>query len=172
MIRQGFLRLEAITGKGCVALALLGALSLGVAAAVTFVDVILRFFGGSVRGVVDLVQLFVMTGVFLSMPYTFFVDGHVRVTILLDRLRPALRATILVLGGALVLAFMIMLALRTHDGLLQVMGRRDSTLNLAIPMLWFWGPMLAGFALSIPAIALVILRHMQRLPTPYESDDL
>ncbi len=75
------------------------------------------------------------------------------------------------LGGALVLAFMIMLALRTHDGLLQVMGRRDSTLNLAIPMLWFWGPMLAGFALSVPAIVLLILRHMLRLPTPHESED-
>lgn len=170
-MKQRFLRLEALTGKACAALALLGALSLGAAAAVTFVDVILRFFGGSVRGVVDLVQLFVMTGVFLSMPYTFFIDGHVRVTILLDRMAPLLRATILVLGGLLVLAFMVVLALRTHEGLLQVMGRRDSTLNLAIPMLWFWGPMLAGFALSVPAIVLLILRHMMRLPTPYESED-
>lgn len=169
-MRQGFLRLQALTGKGCAGLALLGALSLGAAAAVTFVDVILRFFGGSVRGVVDLVQLFVMTGVFLSMPYTFFVDGHVRVTILLDRLHPVLRACLLVLGSLLVLAFMVALALRTHDGLLQVMGRRDSTLNLAIPMIWFWGPMLAGFALSIPAIVLVILRHMLRLPAPHDGD--
>ena len=170
-MKQGFLRLEALTGKACAALALLGALSLGAAAAVTFVDVILRFFGGSVRGVVDLVQLFVMTGVFLSMPYTFFIDGHVRVTILLDRLAPALRSALLVLGGVLVLAFMVALALRTHDGLVQMMGRRDSTLNLAIPMIWFWGPMLAGFALSIPAIVLLILRHMLRLPTPHESED-
>ncbi len=165
------IRIQDWTHRGCIAMALLGALSLGAAAAVTFADVILRFFGGSVRGVVDLVQLFVMTGVFLSMPYTFFMDGHVRVTILLDRMAPALRSAILVLGGVLVLAFMVALALRTHDGLLQVMGRRDSTLNLAIPMLWFWGPMLAGFALSIPAIVMLILRHMLRLPAPVERDD-
>ena len=151
-------------------MALLGALSLGAAAAVTFADVILRFFGGSVRGVVDLVQLFVMTGVFLAMPYTFFMDGQVRVQILIDRMTPRLRRLMLVAGGLVVLAFVTALAMRTHDGLQQVVARRDSTLNLAIPMIYFWGPMLLGFALSVPAILALMARHLLDLPHPDDGE--
>lgn len=146
-----------------VMLALLGAVSLGAAAALTFVDVILRPFGSSVRGIVDLVQLFVISGVFLAMPHTFLSDGHVRVQIVLDQLPEGWRRAVLVAVSVLILIFVTILAIRTYDGFLQVLERRDRSQAIAIPMTYYWGPMLIGLILSIPATLGLLLRQLLQL---------
>lgn len=146
-----------------VVLALLGAVSLGVAAGLTFVDVILRPFGDSIRGIVDLVQLFVISGVFLAMPYTFLSDGHVRVQIVLDQLPEGWRRAVLIAVSLLMLVFVTILAIRTYDGFMQVFERRDRSQAIAIPMIYYWGPMLVGLILSVPATLGLLLRQLLRI---------
>ncbi len=146
-----------------VILALTGAVSLGVAAGLTFVDVLLRPFGASIRGIVDLVQLFVISGVFLAMPHTFLSDGHVRVQIVLDQLSEGWRRGVLIAVSVLMLVFVAILAIRTHDGFMQVLERRDRSQAIAIPMIYYWGPMLIGLILSVPATLGLMLRQILRI---------
>jgi TRAP-type C4-dicarboxylate transport system permease small subunit len=153
-----------------VALALLGALSLGCVAVVTLVDVVIRPFGMGVRGAVDLVQLFVITGIFLAMPYTFLSEGHVRVEVVLDLLPPRAREIVLVIVTMVALAFLSLLVIQTYAGFLDVMARRDRTLHIALPHTLFWTPMLVGLGLSILATLALLARKVldlrERDPDP------
>ena len=65
-------------------LAAFGVAAFGAAAVVTVADVVGRRFGYPIEGVVDLVQLFVVTGAWLTMPFAFFTAGHVSVDFLLS----------------------------------------------------------------------------------------
>lgn len=158
----GFVR---ISERLAIGLALLGALSLGCVAIITVVDVGIRPFGRGIRGVVDYVQLFVIAGVFLAMPYTFFADGHVRVQVVLDLLPARIRNGVLIVVTVVTLGFLALLVVRTYGSFLDVAARRDRTLNIALPMTWFWMPMLAGFALSIITTFALLLKQIFGIDT-------
>jgi TRAP-type C4-dicarboxylate transport system permease small subunit len=149
-----------------VLLAVLGAVSIGAAALVTAADVVIRPFGLGVRGVVDIVQLCVITGVFLGMPYTFFSEGHVRVELLLDALNDRVRTALLVVVDLAAIAFLILLAWKTVEGFQSAIARNDISLNLALPMAWFWGPMALGLALSVLTAAALVLKRLLSIETP------
>jgi TRAP-type C4-dicarboxylate transport system permease small subunit len=158
-------RFVAISERVAVGLALLGALSLGCVAVITAIDVAIRPFGRGVIGVVDYVQLFVITGVFLAMPYTFLADGHVRVQLVLDLLPAGFRKAVLVTVTIVMLAFLVLLVMQTYQGFQSVAARRDRTLNIALPLTWFWGPMLLGLALSIVTTIALLLKQILGIET-------
>jgi TRAP-type C4-dicarboxylate transport system permease small subunit len=160
------LRFVRLFERLAVGLALLGALSLGCVALITVVDVGIRPFGRGIRGVVDYVQLFVISGVFLAMPYTFFADGHVRVQLVLDLLPARIRNAVLIVVTMVTIAFLVILVVRTHDSFLDVAARRDRTLNIALPMTWFWTPMLVGLALSIVTTFALLLKQVFGIDAP------
>lgn len=147
-------------------LAVVGAIFLGAAAVATVADVIIRPMGLGIRGVVDIVQLCVMTGVFLGMPYTFFVEGHVRVELLLETLRPVLRKAVLTIVDLAAIAFLVLLSLKTYEGLQSALARNDISMNIALPMALFWGPMTLGLALSVVASAALVFKRLLNIPTP------
>ncbi|WP_366657279.1 TRAP transporter small permease [Fodinicurvata sp. EGI_FJ10296] len=149
-----------------VMLAVLGALCLGAAAAATVADVIVRPFGLGLRGVVDIVQLCVMTGVFLGMPYTFFSEGHVRVELLLEALPTRLRKGLLTIVDLVAIAFLVLLSLKTFEGFESALARNDISMNIALPMALFWGPMAAGLALSVLTSAALVFKRLLNIPTP------
>ena len=142
-----------------VVLALLGAVSLGCVALVTMTDIVLRPFGSGVRGVIDYVQLFVITGIFLGMPYTFFSDGHARVEVVLNLLPTKLRQGILIAVTLIMVVFVAILAWRSMANFLVIQDRGDVTLHLRLPMTLFWGPLVLGFALSVVATLGLLARQ-------------
>lgn len=129
-------------------LAALGVAAYGAAALVTVADVIGRRIGLPVDGVVDLVQLFVMAGAWLAMPFAFMTGAHVGVDFLVERM-PRAPATLL-RGAAMVLA-VVLLGLMLVYGY-QTAGMRmmfgDKSQQLGIPIVWYWAPLILGLAVS------------------------
>lgn len=134
------------------ALAVLGVLSYGAAAIVTVADVIGRKVGFPIRGVVDLVQLFVVTGAWLVIPFAFMTAAHVSVDFLLDVLPLPLRVPLRIFAAVLALglvSLMLWQGVRTFETR-TMFG--DKSQQLGIPIAWYWYPLLAGMAASLIAI--------------------
>jgi TRAP-type C4-dicarboxylate transport system permease small subunit len=129
-------------------LAAAGVAAYGAAAIVTVADVLGRRVGLPVDGVVDLVQLFVMAGAWLVMPFAFMTGAHVGVDFLVQRM-PRVPATLLraaALAVALVLlALMLVYGYRTA-GMRMMFG--DKSQQLGIPIVWYWGPLILGLGVS------------------------
>lgn len=141
------------------ALAVMGVLAYGVAALVTVADVVGRKLGFPITGVVDLVQLFVVTGAWLVMPYAFASATHVSVDFLLLQLPRALRIPLALLGAVLALG---LVALMLWQGFLTFQTRTmfgDRSQQLGIPIAWYWYPLLVGLAVSLVAILVNLLSN-------------
>ncbi|MFZ3584612.1 TRAP transporter small permease [Loktanella sp. DJP18] len=135
-------------------LAVLGVAAYGMAAFVTVADVIGRRFGYPIAGVVDLVQLFVVTGAWLVMPFAFMTAAHVSVDFLLTSLPAALMVPLRLLAMTLTLALVGMML---WQGFLTYQTRimyGDTSQQLGIPIAWFWYPLLIGLAVSLVAVLL------------------
>lgn len=142
--------------RGIEALAVIGVLAYGAAAAVTVADILGRQFGLAVIGVVDLVQLFVVAGAWLVIPWAFVSGAHVGVDYIIaalpDRAERTVRAAAALLAGAL-LALMLRYGIDAYE-LQAMMGDRSQ--QIGIPIGWFWLPLLAGQAIALVAILVVI----------------
>lgn len=137
-------------------LAVLGAVSFGLAALVTVVDILLRIKGVGLPGVVDYVQLFIIAGAFLAMPYTFLEQGHVRVELLLEMLSKPVRKILAFVVCLLVLGIVVALTIYNFAGLERVIEGNDISQNLGLPMAYFWGPVVLGLGLSIVAVVVLL----------------
>lgn len=130
-------------------LAALGVAAYGGAAVVTVADVLGRPIGLPVEGVVDLVQLFVVAGAWLVMPYAFMVGAHVGVDFLVKMLPGALKTPLALFSTA---ASLLLVALMLWYGLGTFIERAsygDSSQQLDIPMAWYWYPLIVGLAASL-----------------------
>ncbi|WP_201740596.1 TRAP transporter small permease [Paracoccus aeridis] len=136
----------------------IGVLSYCTAAAVSVADVIGRRFGMPVVGVVDLVQLFVMAGAWLCIPWGFAAGAHVGVDFLLERM-PAGAARGLQAVAAVIAAAVMALVLWKCFGAWQMQALLgDKSQQLGIPMSYFWVPLLVGAAASMLAALAVVIR--------------
>jgi TRAP-type C4-dicarboxylate transport system permease small subunit len=143
------------------ALAALGVAAYGLAALVTVADVMGRKLGYPVKGVVDLVQLFVVTGAWLVMPFAFMATAHVSVDFVIMKLpRTAvvpLRFMATALGVCLV-------GLMLWQGYLTFLTRTmfgDTSQQLGIPVAWYWYPLLIGLSMSLLALGLELIGTLQ-----------
>ena len=129
-------------------LAAAGVAAYGAAALVTVADVIGRRVGLPIDGVVDLVQLFVMAGAWLVMPFAFMTGAHVGVDFLVERMP---RAPEVLLRGLAVAVAVALLGLMLVYGY-QTAGMRmmfgDKSQQLGIPIVWFWAPLILGLGVS------------------------
>lgn len=145
-------------------LAAIGVLSYCVAALISVADVIGRRIGTPVPGVVDLVQLFILAGAWLSIPWGFTVAGHVGVDFLVDRMPGGLQR---LLRGIAALAAVVLMALIlwkcAEAYRLQVM-LGDKSQQLGIPISLYWLPLLVGVGASILALIPVLARLVLDLP--------
>lgn len=143
-------------------LAVLGVAAFGAAAIVTVVDVLGRRLGYPIEGVVDLVQLFVVTGAWLTMPFAFFSAAHVSVDFLLAVMPVNLKIPLMVLGA---IASLSLVALMLLQGYLTFETRTmfgDRSQQLGIPIAWYWYPLLIGLAVSLLAIFLELVTSVKR----------
>lgn len=149
------------------ALAALGVAAYCGAALVTVADVVGRTVGLPVEGVVDLVQLFVVTGAWLVMPYAFMTGAHVSVDFVVKSLPSALRVPLQLFAAAVALV-LVGLMLRYGFDTFEVRTMfGDRSQQLGIPVAWYWYPLLAGLAMSLVAVVLEAATVLQRR-TDYE----
>jgi TRAP-type C4-dicarboxylate transport system permease small subunit len=129
-------------------LAALGVAAYGAAALVTVGDVVGRRFGLPIDGVVDLVQLFVMAGAWLVMPFAFMTGAHVGVDFLVERMP---RAPAVLMRAAAMAVAVVLLGLMFGYGY-QTAGMRmmfgDRSQQLGIPIVWYWAPLILGLGVS------------------------
>ena len=119
-----------------------------------------RTLGFSILGTIDLTQLAVMGCVFLAMPLAFLRGTHVGVEFVADAL-PAPLARACRIGAAL--ATTLFLAAITWYSLGQArigFAQGDRSVTLALPMFFYWTPLLAGLAGSTLASLLVLAREL------------
>jgi TRAP-type C4-dicarboxylate transport system permease small subunit len=149
---------------GTVALA--GVVMLAGAMSITVADILLRrIFDFAMIGTVDMVQLCIMATAFLSIPYAFVSGSHVGIEAATDLLPE--RALALVKAAAALASLGFMAAIGWF-GLQQAMlqhGYGDVSQTIAIPMLYYWLPLLAGAALSVLATTVLSIRFLIQAAT-------
>lgn len=138
-------------------LAALGVAAYGCAALVTVADVVGRLIGFPVQGVVDLVQLFIVAGAWLVMPYAFLTGAHVGVDFLLKMIPSAIRGALRVFSAGAALVLTGLMLWYGFETFVVRASYGDSSQQLGIPMEWYWYPMLLGLAVSLLAILLQTL---------------
>lgn len=131
------------------ACAVVGVAAYAAAALVTLADILGRRVGFAVPGVVDLVQLFVLAGAWLVIPYAFLVKGHVSVDLLTGRLPPRARRMVDAVAALVAIAVLAPATWKSLETLQLQMRFGDRSQQLGIPMVWYWSPLIFGMALSV-----------------------
>ena len=149
------------------ALVFVGMVSLTVTVAVSMIDIVGRklFSGFTVTGMDDIVPLTVMTCVCLAMPLTYLREGHVGVEFVTDKLPPRLLAALKLAVALLNFAFVLALAWFAWRQAGQQIANGDVSNTLAIPIAFFWTPLLVGLAVSVFACLLLIARFAVQAAT-------
>ena len=134
-----------------------GFASFAIAAVLTVTDIIGRQIGWPIVGIVDLVQLCVLGGAWLVIPYAFLKGSHVGVDLLVQLLPPTFNRFFKILAN---LAAAVLLSLML-GACIEVYSRQvlfgDRSQQLGIPITWYWLPLLTGVVLSILAVLLSVL---------------
>jgi len=144
-------------------LALAGTTAFLAAVALTMIDIALRSVGtGTVPGVVDLVQVCVMIGAMLAIPYGFASDQHVAIDLFTDQMPRKVQVWLRILAALLGCVFLAgVFWFSLQQAMVEYAGG-DRSQTIGIPMIWYWVPFLAGIALSALAtlfVALDLIRH-------------
>lgn len=143
-----------------VAAAAVGFAGFAVAALLTIADVIGRRIGFPIVGVVDLVQLCVLGGAWLVIPYAFAKNAHVAVDLLLQFLPAGLGRFLQILAGIAAAGLLVLMFRACFDAYSQQVLFGDRSQQLGIPIAWYWLPLLIGVALSVVAALLSILNRV------------
>ena len=124
---------------------------------ITVADVALRaLFNYPVRGTLEIVELMLAASFFLALPATFLRDEHIVVD-MIDRLvGPTGTGWLKRASAALAVVLLAVLAWQGWIAAKDTLEFNDVTSDLAIPKIYYWIPLLAGFAGSIlAALAMV-----------------
>jgi TRAP-type C4-dicarboxylate transport system permease small subunit len=157
----------AISLRGLITAA--GALAVGayaIAAVLTVANIIGRTVGLPVPGIVDLVQLCVVAGAWLAIPYTFRVGGHVSVDVLLKLLPLSVGKLLTAVARLVALLLLALILWQCYGAFQQQMMFGDRSQQLGIPMTYYWLPLLIGVAIALLAEALNLLADLTRRVRP------
>ncbi|WP_374466334.1 TRAP transporter small permease [Ferrovibrio sp.] len=138
-----------------------GALCALLAGLATCADVVIRHAGGQgILGTVDITQLMIMAAAFLTIPYGFIADSHVAVDLGVERLPFRIQAFCRM--AAALCGALLMLAIAGFGwqqfNTVALMGDRSQT--IALPMTWYWYPLLGGAVFAALMALVVALRHL------------
>lgn len=133
---------------------------------ITCIDIVARkSINFAVPGTVDITQLTVVAAAFTAIPYAFMTKGHVAVSLFIDHLGAAGRAVVSALAAALGLGLMAVLAWFAIDQTVQQAQLRDVSQTIAIPMLWYWAPVVAGLVLAAAVTLFLLLDAVVAMTT-------
>lgn len=139
-------------------LAACGVVAYCAAAAISVADVLGRRLGMPIVGVVDLVQLCVLSGAWLCIPWAFTAGAHVGVDFVLDRIPPGAARAFHLLAAAAAIALMALILWKSWGAWRMQALLGDRSQQLGIPMGFFWIPLLIGAAASLIAAATIVIR--------------
>ena len=138
-----------------------GTIAFVVGVLLTMTDIALRSFSTlTVPGIVDIMQLCVLSGAMLAIPNAFLTDQHVAIDMFTDRLPPGIQVGLRVFAALLAIAFLSGVLWFSFEQAMNEFSDRSQTIG--IPMIWYWTPFLVGIALSVLAnlgLAVQLLRH-------------
>lgn len=127
----------------------------------TITDIVLRSVSTlTVPGMVDIMQLFILTGAMLSVPHAFLTDQHVAIDIFSDKMPAAVQLALRIAAAFLAIAFLSGVLWFSFEQAVNEAGDRSQTIG--IPMTWYWAPFLAGIALSVFANVVLALQLWRR----------
>lgn len=123
----------------------------------TIADILCRhFLGFSVGGVVEGVEFLFVWLVFLGFAIAFFTGAHVCVDIIDMALSPRARRALQFVNSLVAIAVLGVLTWLSWGELLDKYDWGDRTIDLKIPLTWYWGAVVLGFALSVLAVVVSV----------------
>ncbi|MFM9884911.1 MAG: TRAP transporter small permease [Burkholderiales bacterium] len=142
-------------------LAFAGMILITVGIGASMVDIVCRkTIGFSVIGIDDITQLMVMSCICLSMPLAYIREAHVGVEFVTDPLPPRGLALVKALVAALTTIFVAFLLRYALGQAMQQIDQGNKSATLAIPIIWFWAPLLIGLAISVAASFTLLVRYV------------
>jgi TRAP-type C4-dicarboxylate transport system permease small subunit len=133
---------------------------------ITVIDVVLRaVFNLPVTGTYDLVQLFLVGTVFLSIPDVFLRDKNIVIDFVDHVFGARVVAALRAIANVLAVAFLVLLIWRMVPPAIDSANFNEMSPDLSIPMIVHWVLMLVGIALTLPAAAWMLavsLRDLSR----------
>jgi TRAP-type C4-dicarboxylate transport system permease small subunit len=143
--------------------ALLGAATLLLCALLTCADIATRrVLDLHLTGMVDLTQLMVMACAFACIPLTFLREAQIEVDFVTTHLRARTHAALRCASALAGAGFMALATQTTATAALQALRHGDLSSTLALPMVWYWLPVVAGCALSTLACLALAAAHARR----------
>jgi TRAP-type C4-dicarboxylate transport system permease small subunit len=138
-------------------LSLAGTAAIVVGVALTMTDISLRSVSTlTVKGIVDIMQLCVLIGAMLAIPYGFLTDQHVAIDVFAQRWPERAQVALRIVAAVLGAMFLGAVAWFSLQQAITEAGDRSQTIG--IPMSWYWAPFLAGIALATLANVVLIVR--------------
>jgi TRAP-type C4-dicarboxylate transport system permease small subunit len=152
-------RLLALTDSIGEWIASFGMVLISIAILASMVDIVCRkTIGFSVTGINDIMQLFVMACICLAMPLAFIREGHVGVDFVTDPLPPRALAALKFLVAVLTTGFVAMLTYYAYGQAVQQINQGDRSQTIAIPIVFYWAPLLIGMGVSAFVSLLLAVR--------------
>jgi TRAP-type C4-dicarboxylate transport system permease small subunit len=111
----------------------------------------------NLAGMVDLTQLLVMASAFLCIPLTFARQAQIEVDFVTARLPVRAHAALRCATALACAGFMAAVTMTTARAALQALHNGDRSATLALPLTWYWLPVVAGSALAVLACLAVAL---------------
>lgn len=141
--------------------AVVGVLGYAAAALLTVGDVIGRQVGLPIPGIVDLVQLFILGGAWLVIPYAFMTGAHVGVDLLVEAFPRFIERPLRAVASLAAIGLLGLMLMSCYDTFQQQIMFGDRSQQLGIPILYYWIPLLLGIVLSIIAAAMTLIPKAQ-----------
>ena len=154
-------RLETLEQR-CVAisrrLAIVAVAGMLVLSLLTIIDITLRYFlSAPLQGLDEATQLIMAVIISASLPAGIATRNHVTIDFFRNFIGPRWEAVMAVIGGALVLLLMMLLAWRFGAYAQRLMLRDDATMIVGIPTAPFWWGVTGMLALCVPIQIIVLL---------------
>ena len=141
-----------------------GAIFLVAMMMITVADVILRaLFNLPITGAYDLVQLFLVGTVFLSIPEVFLNDENIVVDFVDHIFGRSAISLLKVIANLAALVFLAVLSWRMIQPALDSIRFNEVSPDLSIPMVVHWALMIAGIVLALPAAAWLLVERVRQL---------
>jgi TRAP-type C4-dicarboxylate transport system permease small subunit len=129
---------------------------------VTVIDVVLRaVFNLPVTGTYDLVQLFLVGTVFLSIPDVFLRDNNIVIDFVDHVFGPRVVGALKVTANILGLVFLAVLCWRMFPPALDSAHYHEVSPDLSIPMTVHWALMIFGILLTLPPASWVLIESVR-----------
>jgi TRAP-type C4-dicarboxylate transport system permease small subunit len=137
---------------------------------ITVADVSSRaLFNAPITGAYDLVQLFLVGTVFLSIPDVFLRQENIAIDFV-DHIAGRTAVDLLkVFANLAGLVFLAVLSWRMIAPALDSMRFHETSPDLSIPMIVHWSLMIAGIVLALPAAAFMLFESVRRLARAEEA---